>query len=165
MRTETRRELVRTSAPLVVPLVREAVVQHYDSRLFERRAEKDLEILDRKQRLLEDTQAGKRVEASAPSAAPSAPETEPVPEEPAPATSEDDGLTELIASTECPVCQDILEELRDEPPRRRAKGLAEYGGFKTLAEQDSTESDLYEYLTGTEVLKAYLDPERADPDD
>lgn len=71
-------------------------------------------------------------------------------------TGNDAAINRLKDQTECGVCQELLEGVRDLPADEQGVALSEYGRFKGRVEDDAPMDEIQAALDDSEVLLSVL---------
>lgn len=136
-------KLVSELMPAAVPVAQYLLNSHMDQKRAELQAEKEIAVAEAQAEMQNSLTTQPQQQTQQPQKQTSSD----------PAASEF-RIDELLAEETCSICREVLQSLRDEPPGRREKGLAEYGRMKEIAKNDPDR--LSSYIDGTEVLNDQL---------
>lgn len=139
--SDTLRELVDGGTSIVGSLIKDMLVRRQETAAMEARMDKEIELAE----------ARASAQQQARAATPPEPESPPV--HPDHDLTAAEVIDELIDTETCSTCVQLLEGLKERPPREQILGLEEYGEFKGRLSDGADADELRELLRETAVLK------------
>lgn len=151
MHRETISSLIESGSGAVGAFLKEVLVHRKEMDRLEHQKEKEIELAKVRSQAAADDDTQETVEAVT--------QTQGTP----PAAEIEAAIDELMADETCSVCRELLEGLKDRPPREQVIGVAEYGTFKRELSGDADVADLRDYLEHTQVLLPVLEEHLSAP--